>query len=137
MNPNYGMNRQFPGVSPDEAKERITTSLKEVGFGILTEIDVKATLKKKIDVDFRPYTILGACNPSLAHEALGAEPGMGLLLPCNVVVAADEKTGDTIVSIAKPEVMLGAVPVTGDAAATLKRLMGTATEKLSIALEKA
>jgi uncharacterized protein (DUF302 family) len=70
----------------DEAIEKATAILKEKGFGILTEIDVKATLKAKIDVDFRPYTILGACNPPFAHKALQAESKIGTMLPCNVVV---------------------------------------------------
>ena len=70
----------------DEAIERVTALLMENGFGVLTEIDVKATLKKKLDVDFQPYTILGACNPSFAHKALQAENKIGAMLPCNVVV---------------------------------------------------
>ncbi len=70
----------------DEAIETVTELLKEEGFGILTEIDVKETLKKKIDVDFRKYRILGACNPELAHQALMHEDKVGVLLPCNVIV---------------------------------------------------
>lgn len=70
----------------DETIERITQSLQKEGFGILTEIDVGATLKKKLDVDFRPYRILGACNPPFAHQALEAEDKVGTMLPCNVIV---------------------------------------------------
>ncbi len=70
----------------DDAIEHVTAALGERGFGVLTTIDVKATLKKKIDVDFRPYTILGACSPSFAHQALLAEPHIGAMLPCNVIV---------------------------------------------------
>lgn len=73
-------------LSFDEAIERATTLLKEQGFGIITQIDVTDTFKKKLDVDFRKYRILGACNPKFAHEVLSKEPQVGLLLPCNVVV---------------------------------------------------
>lgn len=87
-----------------EAIEAVTAALKEEGFGILTEVDVKATLKKKIDVDFRPYVILGACNPTLAHRALSTEPQLGLLLPCNAIVY-DNEDGTTTVSIMDPMLM--------------------------------
>lgn len=76
----------------DEAVQKITAALKEVGFGILTEIDVKETLKKKIDVDFRKYKILGACNPNFAHKALMAEDKIGVLLPCSVIVQEFEES---------------------------------------------
>jgi uncharacterized protein (DUF302 family) len=73
-----------------EAIEKVTEALKQEGFGILTEIDVKETLKKKLDVDFRPYKILGACNPPFAHKALQAEDKVGIMLPCNVIVQEKE-----------------------------------------------
>jgi uncharacterized protein (DUF302 family) len=92
--------------SYEDALERVAEALKEQGFGILTRIDVKETLKAKLDVDFRDYAILGACNPKLAHRALSARPEVGLLLPCNVTVEAAED-GGVLVKIADPELMMG------------------------------
>ena len=90
----------------DSVLEKVTEALKVEGFGVLTEIDVKATLKKKLDVDFRPYKILGACNPALAHRALLTAPDVGMLLPCNVTVAQEED-GRVSVSIIDPLAMMG------------------------------
>ena len=87
----------------EQAVEKVTEELKKEGFGVLTTIDVKETLKKKIDVDFKKYTILGACNPSFAHQALQVEEELGLLLPCNVIVY--EKNDKTVISIFDPIVM--------------------------------
>jgi uncharacterized protein (DUF302 family) len=94
-------------VSYDEALERVSDALKAEGFGVLTSIDVQATLKEKIDVDFRRYAILGACNPALANRALSSDPQVGLLLPCNVIVYEDEGGGGVTVSIVDPLGMLG------------------------------
>jgi uncharacterized protein (DUF302 family) len=103
----YGYTRTLPGVGYDDAVTRVTEALKKEGFGVLTTIDVKETLKQKLGVDFRRYVILGACNPQLAHRALTLEPGVGLLLPCNVVVS--ESPQGTVVQMVKPEAMLGVV----------------------------
>ena len=88
----------------EQAVERVTAALKDQGFGVLSEIDVRATLKKKLDIDFRKYVILGACNPPLAHQALTTELEIGLLLPCNVIVYEDD--GGSVVAIADPIAMM-------------------------------
>jgi uncharacterized protein (DUF302 family) len=95
-------------ISYESAIEKVTEALKAEGFGVLTSIDVKETMKKKLDVDFRKYAILGACNPSLAHRALSARPEVGLLLPCNVVVYETEP-GQSLVSLVDPITMLGVI----------------------------
>jgi uncharacterized protein (DUF302 family) len=104
----YGITKNLGKVDFDEAVGRVTALLQTEGFGVLTEIDVKATLKKKLDVDFGKYKILGACNPPLAHKALQSEPLIGLLLPCNVVVM-EEADGSITVSAVNPREMFKVV----------------------------
>jgi len=126
----YGYTRELRGEKFERAIERVTAALKNEGFGVLTSIDVKDTLKKKIGADFRSYAILGACNPHLASRALAAEPGIGLLLPCNVTVFEGD-AGDIVVQIIKPQSMFEVVRKPG-----LEPLVAEADQKLRRALEK-
>jgi uncharacterized protein (DUF302 family) len=105
----YGLRVRVP-VGYDHALQKTTAALKEEGFGVLTTIDVKDTLKQKLDVDFRRYVILGACNPPLAHRALKSEIDIGLLLPCNVVVYEDGPTNSVVAAMAP----LSMVALVGD-----------------------
>jgi uncharacterized protein (DUF302 family) len=95
----------------DQAIEKVTAALQQHGFGVLTTIDVKATLKKKLDADFRPYTILGACNPNYAHKALQAEDKIGTMLPCNVIV---QQLDDGTVEVAAIDPMASMQAVDND-----------------------
>jgi uncharacterized protein (DUF302 family) len=110
----------------EAALEKVTAALKAEGFGVLTSIDVKETMKKKLDVDFRKYTILGACNPPLAHKALTARPDVGLLLPCNVIIY--EEGAGTVVNIIDPMSMTNFIQdpaldqVADEATSRLKRV---------------
>jgi len=119
----YGFSVSVSG-SFDDAITRVTEELSKEGFGVLTEINVKAVLKKKIDVDKRPYTILGACNPVLANQAIAAEPDIGLLLPCNVLVREEEDASITV-SFMDPAAVLTLVDKEG-----IAELAGQVKEKL-------
>ena len=118
-------------LSFDVADRKIREELAKEGFGILTEIDVRETLKRKLDVEIPPYVILGACNPSLAHRAIQAEPDIGLLLPCNVVVRKDEPSGRTVVEAMDPAPMIG---LTGNDA--LEEIASEARSRLQRALDR-
>lgn len=104
----YYFPKTLNGISFEDAIEKVTAALKEEGFGVLTQIDVQETLKKKIDVDFKKYRILGACNPHFAHKALTAEDKIGVFLPCNVIVEENEK-GEVEVSAVDPIASMTAV----------------------------
>ena len=119
-------------VPVPEARERAIAALREEGFGVLSEIDVAATLKARLGVDGPPYLILGACNPALAHAAIEADPAIGALLPCNVVVRA--VADGTVVEIMDPAAVLGIAgvaslaPLGAEARARLLRVAGTLAE---------
>jgi uncharacterized protein (DUF302 family) len=104
----YYFEKTLTNVSFDEAIEKVTEELKKEGFGVLTEIDIKATLKKKLDVDFYNYRILGACNPPFAYKALQAEDKIGTMLPCNVIVQ-EKEAGHIEVSAVDPSASMSAV----------------------------
>jgi len=114
----------------DEALARVPEALKAEGFGVLTEIDVKETLKKKLDVDFRRYKILGACNPPLAHRALGEELEVGVMLPCNVIVYERDGGGATVVAIDPMQTIAAQSPALRPIAEEVRARLGRVIEKL-------
>lgn len=123
-NVEYGFVTELPLTFP-EALQRARIALADAGFGILCEIDVSATLKQKLSVDMEPYTILGACNPPLAHRALRADPNVGLLLPCNVIVRAADRPGASVVAAIDPEKQ-----IPGDASPELQAVAAEVSTKL-------
>jgi uncharacterized protein (DUF302 family) len=131
--PNFGITKKLaPGIDMEQAIESVTASLKKVGFGVLTSIDIQATLKKKIDEDIQPYVILGACNPKLAHKALSSMPAVGLLLPCNVVVTKDASDGNIVVSAMDPISLFSVIddPEVAPLAEEVKDLVQSAIDSL-------
>jgi uncharacterized protein (DUF302 family) len=125
----YGYSREVD-LPYEKAVQRVTETLKTQGFGILTEINVKETLKKKLDKDFMPYVILGACNPNLAFQALSNEIDIGLLLPCNVVVYQKPGNAKSVVAVLDPDTM---VALTGRA--DIEPIARQARDKILAALE--
>jgi uncharacterized protein (DUF302 family) len=124
----YALVRELPNMDYDDVVARVRELLAGEGFGVLTEIDVKATLKKKLDLDFKRYVILGACNPPLAHRALEAEPDIGVLLPCNVCVS-ELDGGGTRVAAMNPVAAFnlidnpGVAPIADDVRGRLQRVV--------------
>jgi uncharacterized protein (DUF302 family) len=125
----YTINRKIDGVSFEEAVSRTRSALADQGFGVLTEIDAKATMKKKLDVEMDPYLILGACNPQMAHQAIGMEPRVGAMLPCNVIVRQAE--GGVEVSAIDPVASMTAIDNQ-----ELKRVAGEVRDLLGKAVER-
>jgi len=102
----YGFKKTIT-ASVEDAEQRVRAALKDEGFGVLTEIDIKSAFKEKLDVDVKPYKILGACNPPLAHQAITEDRDIGLLLPCNVIVYEGEAAGTSVVAALDPVLQLG------------------------------
>lgn len=125
----YAITRRLPATTIDSVRPRVVDALKAEGFGVLTEIDVKDTLKQKLGIDREPYVILGACNPQLANEAITNEPAIGLLLPCNVVLAQDG--AEVVVSAASPRAMFRVV----ENAAAVAHVAEDAERRLRRAIE--
>jgi len=127
----YAITKRVAKSTISAVRPRVQELLAGEGFGVLTEIDVQATLKKKLDLDTAPYVILGACNPKLAHAAISAEPAIGLFLPCNVVLAEDGE--DVVVSAVAPKAMFAAM---GDPPAAVREVAADAEARLRRAIEQ-
>lgn len=132
--PSYGITTALQGVGYSEALERTRAALQAEGFGVLTSIDIKETLREKLGATHRDYIILGACNPSLAHRALQAEAPIGLVLPCNVVVTTDDE-GNAVVSALDPVAQFGLVdrqelqPIASDVQERVKRAIAAVSQR--------
>ncbi len=124
--------RKVVALPYDEAVEKTKEALKQEGFGVLSEIDMKEKLKEKLQIDYKPYVILGACNPPLAYKALQAEPEIGLLLPCNVIVY-ESGSGETVVAAVDPNSMLAIVgnhPVVAEVARDARQRLERALQRI-------
>lgn len=130
----YSFTTTLRGIAFEPALQRVTDALKTEGFGVLSDIDMQRAMKDKLNVDMRPYRILGACNPPLAHQALQVEPDIGLLLPCNVTVR-EEAGGDIVVGFLDPQTMVklvgkpGVEAVANEAEQRLRRVCAKLTEQ--------
>lgn len=129
MNTNLTLRKQLT-CSYEAALARVPDALKSEGFGVLTEIDVKQTLKNKLDVDFRRYKILGACNPALAHQALSTALEVGVMLPCNVVVYEDDDGHATVLAIDPMQTVAAGDPRLAKIAATVREKLGRVLERI-------
>ena len=127
----YYYSKLLKNVSFDEAVEKVTEALKLEGFGVLTEIDVKATFKKKLDVDFRPYKILGACNPPYAHKALSVEDKIGIMLPCNVII---QETSDGNIEVAAVDPVASMMAVENEHLTSIAKEIKTKLERVIASL---
>ena len=124
-----GIRREL-AIGYDEALVRLPEALKTEGFGVLTEIDIAATLKKKLDVDFRRYKIVGACNPALAHKALGIMLEVGVMLPCNVIVYERDDGGATVVAIDPAQTIAAQEPALAEIAAEVRQRLARVVDSL-------